>query len=106
MKNVVGEVAQVQRLTRLPARVGRSARGVEAAPDSGPIQSTVDRRVSWKLTSRQAQVLALVARGATNGTIAEELGITERTVEYHLSAIFDRVGVDNRATLIARLLAP
>lgn len=59
----------------------------------------------WNLTARQAEVLDLVARGATNATVAEALGIKERTVEFHLSAIFDKAGVDNRATLIARLLA-
>ena len=59
----------------------------------------------WKLTARQSEVLALVARGATNSEIAGALGIKERTVEFHLSALFDKAGVDNRATLIARLLA-
>lgn len=59
----------------------------------------------WDLTARQAQVVDLVARGATNATVAEALGIKERTVEFHLSAILDKAGVDNRATLIARLLA-
>jgi DNA-binding CsgD family transcriptional regulator len=59
----------------------------------------------WNLTARQVEVLDLVAGGATNAAVAEELGIKERTVEFHLSAIFDKAGVDNRATLIARLLA-
>jgi len=75
-----------------PARSG-------AAPD---LQSVSGR---WKLTARQAEVLELVARGATNATIADALGIKKRTVEFHLSALFDKAGVDNRATLIARLLA-
>lgn len=59
----------------------------------------------WKLTWRQAEVLDEVARGATNAAVAETLGIKERTVEFHVSAIFDKAGVDNRATLIARFLA-
>jgi DNA-binding CsgD family transcriptional regulator len=44
----------------------------------------------WKLTARQAEVLDEVARGATNAAVAETLGIKERTVEFHLSAIFDK----------------
>jgi len=60
----------------------------------------------WQLTTRQAAVLELVAAGATNATIAEALGIKQRTVEFHLSVIFDKAGVDNRATLIAKLLTP
>ena len=35
-----------------------------------------------------------------------DLGIAERTVEIHVSAIFDRAGVSSRAALIARLLKP
>ena len=57
----------------------------------------------WRLTPRQAQVLDLVARGFTNALIADELGIGEGTVEFHLSAIFDKAGVESRAMLIARV---
>ncbi len=46
-----------------------------------------------------------MALGLTNADIGLGLEIGESTVEFHLSAIFDKVGVDNRATLIARLLA-
>jgi DNA-binding CsgD family transcriptional regulator len=57
----------------------------------------------WHLTPRQAEVLNLVARGFTNALIADELGIGEGTVEFHLSAIFDKAGVESRAMLIARV---
>ena len=60
--------------------------------------------LAWRLTARQAQVLELLAHGLTNATIAEALGINEGTVVFHLSAIFDKAGVDNRARLIVRLL--
>lgn len=58
----------------------------------------------WRLTARQAQVLDLVVRGFTNALIADSLGISEGTVEFHLSAIFDKAGVESRAMLIARAL--
>jgi DNA-binding NarL/FixJ family response regulator len=58
---------------------------------------------SWHLTQRQHQVLDLVARGLTNVDAAKVLEVTESTVEYHLSKIFDKAGVDNRATLIIRM---
>jgi DNA-binding CsgD family transcriptional regulator len=58
----------------------------------------------WKLTPRLRQVLSLVARGLTNRTIAAMIAVTERTVEAHVSALFDRAGVENRASLVARLL--
>jgi DNA-binding CsgD family transcriptional regulator len=61
-------------------------------------------RAQWKLTGRQTQVLELVARGLTNSLVAEVLGIREGTVEYHLTALFDKAGVCNRTALIGRLL--
>jgi DNA-binding NarL/FixJ family response regulator len=56
----------------------------------------------WRLTVRQAQVLELVVRGLTNADIAEALAIKVGTVEFHVSAIFDKAGADNRATLVAK----
>ncbi len=58
----------------------------------------------WNLTARQRDVLNLVALGITNADVSNALGIEVCTVEFHLSAIFDKAGVDNRTTLIARLL--
>jgi DNA-binding CsgD family transcriptional regulator len=57
----------------------------------------------WKLTARQLEVLDLAARGFTNDVIAERLRISKGTVEFHLTAIFDKAGVCNRATLIVRM---
>jgi DNA-binding CsgD family transcriptional regulator len=58
----------------------------------------------WGLTLRRSQVLEMVVRGMTNANIASEIGISERAVEQHVSAIFDRVGVENRAALVARVM--
>ena len=54
------------------------------------------------LTDRERQVLALVAQGRTNRSIAGELFISERTVGVHVSHIFDKLQVRTRveATLI------
>ena len=59
----------------------------------------------WKLTARQEEVLDLVAHGLTNDLIAETLRIGKGTVEFHVSAIFDKAGVSNRTTLIVQVLA-
>jgi DNA-binding CsgD family transcriptional regulator len=61
-------------------------------------------RRRWKLTPRQVEVLGLVARGLTNDLIADTLGVGRGTVEFHVSAIFDKAGVSNRTTLVARAL--
>ena len=48
------------------------------------------------LTARQHEVLQLVADGMTNKEIAEQLIITEHTVERHLSEIYQKLAVTNR----------
>jgi pimeloyl-ACP methyl ester carboxylesterase/DNA-binding CsgD family transcriptional regulator len=53
------------------------------------------------VTRREFEVLDLVASGATNTAIAEELHISVRTVESHISSLFTKLGSDNRAGLIA-----
>jgi DNA-binding CsgD family transcriptional regulator len=58
----------------------------------------------WRLTPRQGEILEHIANGLTNRTIAACLGVSERAVELHVSAIFDRAGVESRAALVAKLL--
>jgi DNA-binding CsgD family transcriptional regulator len=48
------------------------------------------------LTQREAEVLALVARGATNAGIAGTLGCSELTVAKHLTHVYGKLGVANR----------
>ena len=56
------------------------------------------------LTKAHTRVLAFIARGLANRAIALELGISERTVEAHVTAILDRLGVDSRAAAVAGAL--
>jgi DNA-binding CsgD family transcriptional regulator len=58
----------------------------------------------WGLTPRRREVLEMVVRGMANATIAAELGVSGRAVEAHVSAIFDRAGVENRAALVALVM--
>ncbi len=53
------------------------------------------------LTARELQVLRLVAQGSTNRHIGEELGLSERTVDRHVSNIFAKLGVSSRAAATA-----
>lgn len=57
-----------------------------------------------KLTRRQREVLARVVTGETNAAIAKALHITERAVEQHVTALFDRTAVDSRAALVTYVL--
>jgi DNA-binding NarL/FixJ family response regulator len=50
------------------------------------------------LSSREREVLLLVAEGLANKQIAKRLGITERTVKVHLGSVFRRIGVADRTS--------
>lgn len=54
------------------------------------------------VTSREADVLQLVAGGRSNKDIAAELFVSPKTVERHLSSLFTRLGVTNRRALAER----
>lgn len=53
------------------------------------------------VTEREAEVLALVARGLSNRRIAEEMYLSPRTVQSHVSSLLAKLGAENRAALIA-----
>jgi DNA-binding NarL/FixJ family response regulator len=75
----------VQTLARRPGK------GAAAAGD----------RFAGGLSSRQAQVLRLIAEGKTNGEIADELVISLRTVERHVAELYAKIGVRNRVEAAA-----
>ncbi len=56
------------------------------------------------LTGRELEVLALMATGATNVRIAEELVIASGTVKSHVKRILRKLGADNRAEAISQYL--
>ena len=53
-----------------------------------------------RLTSRQTELLRLVAAGHTNTQIARRLGMTEGTVRTHLENIYERLDVSSRTAVI------
>jgi DNA-binding CsgD family transcriptional regulator len=55
------------------------------------------------LTSREIQVLSLLAGGLANAEIARELALSERTVAKHLEHVYAKLGVPNRTAAVARL---
>jgi DNA-binding NarL/FixJ family response regulator len=79
--NDLGAVRDVARVDGLVARA-------DAVRDSG-------------LSRREIEVLRLVAEGRTNREIATELGISERTVDRHVSNVFSKLGVSSRAAATA-----
>ncbi len=56
------------------------------------------------LTSREIDVLKLVAKGANNKQIASQLYITEATVKSHLIRIYGKLGVEDRTAAVTKAL--
>jgi DNA-binding NarL/FixJ family response regulator len=54
------------------------------------------------LTPREQSVLEHLARGLGNKQIAAALGISERTVKFHVSSVFTKLGASNRTDAVAR----
>jgi ATP/maltotriose-dependent transcriptional regulator MalT len=59
------------------------------------------QRTAAGLTSRELQILRLVATGRTNRSIAEKLSLSEKTVARHVSNIFNKLNVPSRAAATA-----
>ena len=49
------------------------------------------------LTAREVEILRLVTRGLTNRQLAEELGVSTRTVDAHLRSVYAKLGVKSRS---------
>jgi DNA-binding NarL/FixJ family response regulator len=65
------------------------------------VKSTQPRGRTGLLSPRERGVLRLVAAGLSNRQIAETLAISERTVKFHVTAIFNKLGAENRAQAVA-----
>jgi DNA-binding CsgD family transcriptional regulator len=102
---------------RLRTRAGRWL-SLHASPLSGPagpqigivIESAPATHVSslllsaYGLTDAQSRVTALVIRGHSTRQIVQELHISANTVQEHLTAAFDKLGVRSRRELVAAVL--
>jgi DNA-binding NarL/FixJ family response regulator len=75
-----------------------------AGPDVARVDSLAaspEATAAHGLSPRELQVLRLVARGATNKSIAAELVLSERTIDRHVSNIFAKLRVSSRAAATA-----
>lgn len=86
-------------LDRLAEQLRRVDAGEVVFPPRGPDASRLDDLLArWaQLSPAQRAVLLALADGRSNKQIAGDLDVTEATVKAHLTAIFRKLGVNNRA---------
>ena len=105
-------VAQVRAYERAlppdnyPARVAISTLGElarQALNDARDLQSSLESADTpdYHLSPREMEVLGLASLGLTNKEIAYRLGISDRTVQFHMNSIFNKTGTNSRTEVVA-----
>jgi DNA-binding NarL/FixJ family response regulator len=69
---------------------------------SGRRESSSDESPIEPLTSREMEVIQLMAQGLANKQIALSLGISEHTVKFHLSSLYAKLGISSRTEAVRR----
>jgi ATP/maltotriose-dependent transcriptional regulator MalT len=92
MLDAMGMAAFAERARRELAATGETARKRTAPADRTP-------RASEPLTFQEAQVARLARDGLSNPEIGTRLFISTRTVKYHLSKVFTKLGINSRSQL-------
>jgi len=81
-------------------------RALEAASDASEIQrerEVAKERIN-RLTKRQREILERMVEGKANKVIADDLGLSQRTVEVHRAALMKKMGVDSLASAVRAFL--
>ena len=71
------------------------------SPEASPDESTPSLPLG-DLTSRELEVLRLLAEGLPNKAIAHQLTISEHTVKFHVNAILSKLGAQSRTEAVTR----
>lgn len=87
--------------TALLERVRTAARGLGARPLLAAVDRVGTRPAATGLTAREAEVLALLADGRSNGEIGRALFISTKTASVHVSNILAKLGVASRGEAVA-----
>lgn len=93
--------SRLDRADAVRSQMAATAASASFNPDfssAGPLQRILG------ITGREADVLLWVAQGKSNGDIAIILEMSEKTVKQHLSAVFQKLGVESRTAATVRAL--
>ena len=77
-----------------------TAESLAAVFGGQPLQ--VEDELSEEITSRETDVLRMLAEGLVNKDIAARLGISEHTVKFHISSILDKLGASTRTEAVTQ----
>ena len=101
--------------TASPKEIIRAVRDVHAGNSAldaeivhkmvAQVSSGIHEQPVEKLTKRELEVLALVAKGYTNKAIGVQLGISDRTVQGHLAHIFSKLQSGSRTEAVMRAVS-
>lgn len=75
------------------------------APSPSPEAALGSLAHAWGLTERESEVFSLLAKGRTQPWVAENLGISESTVNSHVRHIYGKAGVNSRQELLDLVLS-
>jgi len=93
---------------RLLASLAAVAEGLivmdSALRESALRPSSAAQALVEPLTPRESEVLALLAQGLANKTIADRLGISEHTAKFHVNAILGKLGAESRTEAIVQAI--
>lgn len=84
----------------LTAAIHALSQGLIVGPPTLLFETESEPLERGPLTERESEVLALLARGLANKQIAVSLGISEHTVKFHVSSIYQKLSVTNRTEAV------
>ncbi len=91
----------VAALNRLAQRARNEALSLA---DAAQVRASDPAQPDHSLSPREFQVLVLASEGLTNKEIAYRLGISERTVQFHINSIFNKTSTNSRTEAVALAL--
>lgn len=92
-----GFVLKTAEFAELLRAIQRALDNQASASSARPVH-----KPAYPLTERELEVLMCAKRGWTNKQIGAQLGISDRTVQVHLQAIYHKLGVTNRTEAVLR----
>jgi DNA-binding NarL/FixJ family response regulator len=102
-----GSIIDPKVVETLVAALGELLPEREAGPTGMPAPRVTGagERLAEPLTERELEVLGLVAQGASNQEIAQQLVVSLATVKTHINHIFGKLGAESRVQVVARARA-